>query len=118
MFGRIIGTKKGLIRIAPLSNKTLALASVVGNPPLPLPITTPKRVPSSLDKFNLEFSRAVAAAATAICANLATLLISFGLAYCPASKSSTSPAMSAGNSSVSHKVIFPIPALPPIKPDQ
>ena len=109
--------KKGLTRIPPFSNSILALSSVVGNPPLPFPITTPI-LSLLIDTSIPESSIAVAAAATANWANLAILRVSFGLAYWPASKPVTSPAISPGNPSVSHWVILPIPERPLDNPSQ
>ena len=85
--------KKGLIRIPPLSNRMRAFSSVVGNPPLPLPMTTPSLSGSSSDRLSLESSTARAAAATAIWEKRAIRRASLGLTYWAPSKPVTSPAI-------------------------
>ena len=117
ILGSIIGIKKGLTFIPPFSNRIFALSSVVGKPPLPFPITTPTRSLLN-DKSKPESSIAVAAAATANWENLAILRASLGSTYCPASNPVTSPAMSPGKPSVSHKVILLMPERPLDKPPQ
>ena len=112
IFGSIIGMKYGLTRIPPRLTSSRALSSVVGKPPLPLPITTPRRSSSSADKSSPASSIASAAAAIAICENRAIRRASRGLTYFPASKSGTSPATLHGYAVGSASVIPRMPDLP------
>ena len=66
MLGSIIGMKNGDILIPPRLNSTRALSSVVGKPPLPLPITTPIRSELCSETLSPASSMASPAAATAI----------------------------------------------------
>ena len=62
-----MGMKKGLILMPPRATSTRAFSSVVGKPPLPLPMTTPILSRSIVDPFSPAASMACPAAATANC---------------------------------------------------
>ena len=88
--------KNGLSLIPPLPTSVRAFSSVVGNPPLPLPMTTPILSRSMLDRSNPASSIATPAEATANCENRAIRRTSRVSIYVLGSKPVTSPAILEG----------------------
>src|SRR5262249_19294944 len=86
------GMKKGLMREGPRSMSVVGSRSMVGNPPMPLPMYTPtmSRFPGPV--FNPESARAKSAAATANWMKRSIFLTSFFSTHLSGSKPFTSQA--------------------------
>ena len=111
IFPIIIGIKREETLLGPFSKSFVCSTSKVPIPPIPVPNITPNFSGSTFPSIPLS-STACAAAATASCAYLSVLNISFTSRYSFGSKPFTSAASFALKPSVSKKVIGAIPFFP------
>src|SRR6266403_1426208 len=121
-----IGMKKGETRSGPFSMSCLWASRSEEMPPMPEPISTPKRAPSTLAVSRPESSTAMTAHAIAYLRYGSNRRASFLSTYFSSSKLRTSPAMRVTNWYspfavlvwASNLVMGPIPDLPCVSADQ
>src|SRR2546426_1280271 len=121
-----IGMKNGETRSGPFSMSILCASRSEEMPPMPEPMSTPKRVPSSLAGSRPESSTAMTEHAIAYLRYGSSRRASFLSTYFSSSKLRTSPAMRVTNWNsplavlvcASNFVIGPMPDLPCVSADQ
>src|SRR5581483_2942063 len=121
-----MGTKNGETRSGPLSSSVRWFSSSVVMPPMPEPMSVPKRVLSTLPLSRPESSTAITAQAMAYLRYGSRRCASFLSTYFSSSKLRISPAMRVANwnsplgvlASASNLLIGPMPDLPSMSADQ
>src|SRR5207302_404624 len=113
-----MGMTNGDTRSGPFVFRTSSPSISVLMPPMPEPMSTPKRVPSILAGSRAASSTAITLVAIAYCRYGSRRRASFLSTYLSGSKLRTSPAMRVGKSVASNLEIGPIPDFPCLSPDQ